>query len=102
MTAMLCQLHAADPEQPLPASRGDIYEQFVALLYERQHTGPTGNVRIGVEGIERYGRPAIDQAERALDHLHDLLAHLVHERAVTAWHRPSTIELGSRDRGVPA
>ncbi|RZT17475.1 hypothetical protein EV649_5021 [Kribbella sp. VKM Ac-2569] len=78
MACMLCQLHAADPAQPLPASRGDIYDKFVALLYERQHTA---NVRNGVEGLRRYGKSAVEKAEHTLDHLHDLIAYLAAARS---------------------
>jgi Trypsin-like peptidase domain len=36
MTAMLCQLFAAAPNQDLPDSRGEIYRRFTDLLYQRR------------------------------------------------------------------
>ncbi|WP_189746113.1 NACHT domain-containing protein [Streptomyces nojiriensis] len=68
MTAMLCQLHAAAPEQPLPAGRGQVYRDFIELLHRHQR---------------RAGSPhtlPLAAAEDALDRLPGLIAHLAAER----------------------
>ena len=44
MASILCQLHAVAPNQPLPAGRGQIYADFISLLYKRQHAaGASGS-----------------------------------------------------------
>ncbi|MFI7129191.1 helix-turn-helix domain-containing protein [Nonomuraea sp. NPDC050153] len=82
MMSMLCQLHAARPEQPLPASRGDIFGEFISLLRERQY--PVRPQQIGAHrltGLERYNSPAVHaRAELVLARLDDLIAHLAAER----------------------
>ncbi|MFF5020237.1 helix-turn-helix domain-containing protein [Streptomyces sp. NPDC001165] len=81
MISMLCQLHAAAPEQPLPTTRGRIYRAFIALLHKRQYApGPAGIRAQSCAGLERYGPSARDQVGRTLDHLHRLIAHLAAER----------------------
>ncbi|MEV7520037.1 helix-turn-helix domain-containing protein [Streptomyces sp. NPDC091371] len=71
MTAMLCQLHAAAPDRPLPAGRGQVYEEFIDLLTRHQHrAGP-------LRAAEATGEAA---AEAALDRLPDLIARLAAER----------------------
>ncbi|MFD7786498.1 NACHT domain-containing protein [Streptomyces nojiriensis] len=70
MTAMLCQLHAAAPEQPLPAGRGQVYRDFVELLHRHQR-------RVGSPHTLPEPTAA---AEKALDHLPGLIAHLAAER----------------------
>ena len=74
MASLLCQLHAAAPDQPLPASRGQIYQDFITLLHKRQYAAPRQL------GLERYGSSATDQADRVLDHLPDLIDQLAAER----------------------
>ncbi|MGW2137649.1 HEAT repeat domain-containing protein [Streptomyces sp. NPDC001773] len=83
MTSMLCQLHATAPQRALPASRGDIYRDFIALLHERQHAR---SLTPDPTGLGRYGPGALAQAEHTLDHLHDVIAHLAAER-----HRGRTV-----------
>ncbi|MGW2564144.1 NACHT domain-containing protein [Streptomyces sp. NPDC001514] len=79
MTAMLCQLHADAPEQPVPASRGQIYHNFTILLRKSQPPGDTPGVRY--PGLESYGSSALtDAADTVLEHLQDLIAHLAAER----------------------
>ncbi|MFD0501884.1 NACHT domain-containing protein [Streptomyces chiangmaiensis] len=83
MISMLCQLHAAAPHGSLPASRGEIYRDFIALLHERQHAR---SLAPDPTGLGRYGPGALAQAEHTLDHLHDVIAHLAAER-----HRGRTV-----------
>ncbi|WP_089107879.1 HEAT repeat domain-containing protein [Streptomyces hyaluromycini] len=81
MTSMLCQLHAAAPDQPLPTSRTHIYEEFIALLHKRQHAaGSTGMQQQTQATLQRYGDEALAQAQRTLDALPDLIAYLAAER----------------------
>ncbi|MET9595642.1 helix-turn-helix domain-containing protein [Streptomyces sp. NPDC006516] len=81
MTSMLCQVHAAAPDTPLPAGRGQIYRDFIDLLHKHQYAdGPTGIRTQLCAGLERYGRNAVAKAEHTLDHLQDLIAHLAAER----------------------
>ena len=90
MAAMLCQLHAAAPDQPLPAGRGGIYDRFTALLHKRQHTGDaSGSPSHLLAGVERYGPAAGAQAEIALDHLQDITGHLAAERQQAGNTRPA-------------
>ena len=80
VASMLCQLHADSPSEPLPASRGQIYHDFIALLHERQYSPGAAGALAGRAGLNRYGPGALAQAERTLDHLHDVIAHLAAER----------------------
>ncbi|MFL1897547.1 NACHT domain-containing protein [Streptomyces tauricus] len=81
MASMLCQLHAAAPDRPLPSSRSQIYRDFSTLLHKRQHALiPAGIQPQHRAGVDRYGRNAQKGTERVLDHLHDLIAHLAAER----------------------
>ncbi|MFG2874744.1 helix-turn-helix domain-containing protein [Streptomyces sp. NPDC048337] len=77
MTAMLCQLHAAAPEQPLPAGRGQVYRDFVELLHRQQYRvgapHPLPRLSAGLPG-------ALAAAERTLGHLPGLIAHLAAAR----------------------
>ncbi|KAB1978528.1 NACHT domain-containing protein [Streptomyces triticiradicis] len=87
MLSMLCQLHAAAPEQLLPPTRGRIYDAFITELHKRQHAPGPGGIRVQTcAGLDRYGPSALAQAEHTLDHLHQLIAHLAAER-----HRGSTL-----------
>lgn len=81
MTAMLCQLYAATPEQPLPASRAGIYRRFIALLHKRQYSPRTASAPAALcAGLARYGPAALLDAEETLDHLPDLIGFLAAER----------------------
>ena len=77
MAAMLCQLYAAAPEDPLPEYRSGIYRRFVDLLHANQYavTFPRSSDPVGT-GLERYGAGALEHAERTLDHLQELVARL--------------------------
>ncbi|MEU4089254.1 NACHT domain-containing protein [Streptomyces aureus] len=81
MLSMLCQLHAAAPDRPLPKTRGRIYGDFITELHKRQHAPGPGGIRDQTcASLDRYGRNAEAQAGRTLDHLHQLIAHLAAER----------------------
>ncbi|MCX5009981.1 helix-turn-helix domain-containing protein [Streptomyces sp. NBC_00555] len=80
MTAMLCQLHAAAPDQPLPAGRGQLYREFVDLLHRQQHRAGSHGLPVLTAGLGRYGPGALAAAEEALDHLPELIARLAAER----------------------
>ncbi|MGW1713863.1 NACHT domain-containing protein [Streptomyces sp. NPDC002156] len=78
MTAMLCQLHAAAPDQPLPASRGQIYRDFIILLGKRQNPSAAPNAQY--PGLEGYASDAIAPARKVLEHLQDLIDCVAAER----------------------
>lgn len=81
MASILCQLHAVAPEKPLPASRGQIYSDFISLLYKRQHTvGASGFREQARATLHRYGSNALAHTERVLDHLPDVIARLADRR----------------------
>ncbi|MGW3851705.1 helix-turn-helix domain-containing protein [Streptomyces fagopyri] len=81
MVSMLCQLHAAFPDRPLPSSRGQIYRCFVALLQKRQHAlSPVGIQSQSHDEVARYGRNAQEATERVLEGLHGIVARLAAER----------------------
>jgi hypothetical protein len=81
LASMLCRLQVAAPGEPLPASRGKIFKDFIALLRERQYTSDSAvrerQTRYAV--LKRYPG-ATAQAERTLSSLHVLIAHLAAER----------------------
>ncbi len=90
MTAMLCQLHTAAPDQPLPAGRGEIYDRFTTLLHQHQHAANTsGSPSRLLAGVDRYGPAAAAQAETTLNHLHDITGHLAAERQQARSTRPA-------------
>ncbi|MEU3888690.1 helix-turn-helix domain-containing protein [Streptomyces sp. NPDC029041] len=81
MTAMLCQLHAAAPDQPLPDSRSQTYRHFITLLQKQQYAAGSPYAHAALfAGLERYGTAALARAENVLDHLHDLIAYLAAQR----------------------
>lgn len=81
MASILCQLHAVAPDKPLPASRGQIYSDFISLLYKRQHTvGVSGFREQARATLHRYGSNALAHTERVLDHLPDVIARLADRR----------------------
>lgn len=80
MIAMLCQMHAASPGRPLPASRIEIYDQFTDMLHERQHAAGLSGIRPQARAaMARFGDDAVAQADRTLDYLADLIAGLAAE-----------------------
>ncbi|MGW9299496.1 helix-turn-helix domain-containing protein [Streptomyces cyaneofuscatus] len=81
MTAMLCRLHAAAPDQPLPDSRGQTYRQFVTLLRKQQYAAGLPYAPAALcAGLERYGTTASGRAENVLDHLEDLISYVAAQR----------------------
>ncbi|WP_329345019.1 hypothetical protein OG252_51620 [Streptomyces sp. NBC_01352] len=81
MASLLCQLHAAAPNQPLPASRGQVYSDFIAAQYKRQHAPHSpGNPQRLSAGLAGYGSDALRGAKRFLKNLPDLIARLAAER----------------------
>lgn len=76
MTAMLCQLFANDSTS-LPGSRGEVYDQFVGLLHERQHTVGISGIESQIRAaLERWGTDAVDRAEHTLNRLPKLIGYL--------------------------
>ena len=71
MAAMLCQLHAAAPEERLPLGRTAIYRRFVDLLKDHQHSGPGGVTPHTEITLARFGPEAVAAAHRTLDRLHE-------------------------------
>ncbi|MFF1341898.1 NACHT domain-containing protein [Streptomyces sp. NPDC058290] len=78
MAAMLCQLQAVEPDQPLPTGRGYVYDRFITLLRKRQYA-PSARAVLLV-GLDGYGPSAVARAEEVLDHLPELIGHLAVER----------------------
>ncbi|MFF1263583.1 MULTISPECIES: helix-turn-helix domain-containing protein [unclassified Streptomyces] len=77
MASILCQLHAVAPDQPLPASRGQIYSDFISLLYKRQHAAGASGVRAQARvTLQGYGGNALAHTEGVLDRLPDVIARL--------------------------
>ncbi|MGW7539987.1 trypsin-like peptidase domain-containing protein, partial [Streptomyces sp. NPDC054770] len=64
MAAMLCQLHAKHPDQPLPAGRGEIYQRFLDLFTEHRHA--SGVLTKTLAALEAYGTSALAQADATL------------------------------------
>ena len=78
MATMLCQLYTNHPGQPLPESRGEIYRDFVDLLYERQQDiGLHAQARAA---LEECGDAALAAAESTLGHLRELIEYLAAEQ----------------------
>ncbi|MGW7662614.1 NACHT domain-containing protein [Streptomyces sp. NPDC054756] len=81
MATMLCQLHVADPDHPLPLGRGEVYERFVDLLHERQHAHGKGSITAQTEAmLGRYGPEALARAHHTIDRIVSLAAYLAAER----------------------
>lgn len=77
MASILCQLHAVAPNQPLPAGRGQIYADFISLLYKRQHAAGASGVREQARvTLQRYGSNALAHTEDVLDRLPEVIARL--------------------------
>lgn len=77
MASILCQLHAIAPDQPLPASRGQIYSDFISLLYKRQHAAGASGVRAQARvTLQGYGGNALAHTEGVLDRLPGVIARL--------------------------
>src|SRR5206468_299874 len=74
---LLCQLHAARPDRPLPASRGTLYRDFIELLRQRQQAPGHSGVRSQASrSLEPYGNHALARVEHVLDRLPQLIEHL--------------------------
>ncbi|WP_237328325.1 NACHT domain-containing protein [Streptomyces sp. CBMAI 2042] len=73
--AMLCQLHAEKPDQELPNSRGELYDNFVALLGKGRLRADSQQGELG-----SYSSVTAACAQNVLDHLLDLIGCLAVER----------------------
>lgn len=86
MAAMMCQLHAANPTEALPAGRTEVYRMFVELLYERQYAAGISGVHAQVRAsLDRYGPTALERAAGVLDRVQELIGRVAH-----AWREGST------------
>jgi len=75
VATMLCQLHAARPDEPLPATRGAVYRQFAELLCRRlRDAGPDGIRAQHRAMVERWSSDVLVSAEDLLTRLPELLA----------------------------
>ncbi|MFE4703515.1 hypothetical protein ACFRIC_41320 [Streptomyces sp. NPDC056738] len=77
--AMLCQLHAAHPDEPLPKSRYRLYSNFIGLLQRPQPpvTAPAERY----PAIHRYEKPEVRaQADIVLATIDNLIDHLAAQR----------------------
>ncbi|MFJ6742857.1 NACHT domain-containing protein [Streptomyces sp. NPDC091279] len=90
MAAMLCQLHATAPDQPLAGGRGEIYDRFTTLLHRHQHAfdASARSARL-LAGVDRYGPAASARAEATLNHLPALTGHLAAARQQSGDTRPA-------------
>ncbi|WP_181383882.1 NACHT domain-containing NTPase [Streptomyces sp. NWU339] len=80
MAAMLCQLHAEDPDSRLPRSRGDLYGAFLDLLRKRQHTADaTGIHEQTLRTLAHWGPAALDWGQSISDRLPEWIDHLAAE-----------------------
>ncbi|MFF8726290.1 trypsin-like peptidase domain-containing protein [Streptomyces sp. NPDC015171] len=75
MATILCVLHCAAPEAPMPVSRSDAYRRFVAALLERQQAaGLSGIQEQTRQALERFGADALKQARSTIDHFHAIVS----------------------------
>ncbi|WP_308670965.1 HEAT repeat domain-containing protein [Amycolatopsis sp. A133] len=75
MAALLCQLHGANPDAPLPASRGEIYRKYVEQLTRRMQSADLSGIQAQVRaGLARYGDEALGEGWRTLERLPELIS----------------------------
>ncbi|HET6707383.1 NACHT domain-containing protein, partial [Amycolatopsis sp.] len=75
MAALLCQLHGANPDAPLPVSRGEIYRKYVEQLTRRMQSADTSGIQAQVRaGLARYGDEALGEGWRTLERLPELIS----------------------------
>jgi hypothetical protein len=75
MAALLCQLHGANPDAPLPASRGEIYRKYVEQLTRRMQSADLSGIQAQVRaGLARYGDEALKDGWQTLERLPELIA----------------------------
>ncbi|MEV4053447.1 HEAT repeat domain-containing protein [Amycolatopsis sp. NPDC049688] len=75
MAALLCQLHGANPDAPLPASRGEIYRKYVEQLMRRMQGADTSGIQAQVRAsLARYGDEALGEGWRTLERLPELIS----------------------------
>jgi len=75
MAALLCQLHGANPDAPLPAGRGEIYRKYVEQLTRRMQSADTSGIQAQVRaGLARYGDEALGEGWRTLERLPELIS----------------------------
>ncbi|MEV7095808.1 hypothetical protein AB0M80_23460 [Amycolatopsis sp. NPDC051045] len=75
MAALLCQLHGANPDAPLPASRGEIYRKYVEQLTRRMQGADTSGIQAQVRAsLPCYGDEALGEGWRTLERLLELIS----------------------------
>ncbi|MFF0706436.1 NACHT domain-containing protein [Streptomyces tendae] len=86
MAFMLCQLHLAQPERPLPAGRTAVYDAFTDLLYENNHSKRVAaSHEKAIENLVHSlqsprARQEADKAARQVhQHLPELVDYLAHQ-----------------------
>ncbi|MFH8692845.1 NACHT domain-containing protein [Streptomyces anulatus] len=80
MAAMLCQLHADDPDSRLPHSRGDLYEAFLDLLRKRQHTADAAGIHEQtLRTLDHWGPAALSWGQSISDRMPTWIDHLAAE-----------------------
>ncbi|MEV3952357.1 hypothetical protein AB0K57_32790 [Streptomyces halstedii] len=87
MAFMLCQLYATDPARPLPDGRTGAYQSFVELIYEQNVHKNIKNTHDEAirrlkdrHQIPRDNQAAEQAAQRARDHLPELIDHLAYKK----------------------
>ena len=81
MAAMLCQLFARNPDQPLPQGRGAVYTTFLDAMHRHHSLDGPGGLRTQMTlEMTRFGPSALTAAHHVLDQLPTLLDHLAWSR----------------------
>ncbi|MGW1720592.1 hypothetical protein [Streptomyces sp. NPDC002156] len=88
LAAMLCQLFATHPDQPLPYGRSDLYQQFVDVQHEQRDA--SGLREQTDHRFSTHGPSAVSVAHRVLD----ALPQLMEELAAARWADPDTHAVG--------
>ncbi|MFZ4178947.1 NACHT domain-containing protein, partial [Streptomyces griseoincarnatus] len=103
MAFMLCQLHLAQPDRPLPAGRTAVYDAFTDLLYENNHSKQVAASH--EEAIEnlvqdlqspRARQEASEAAQQVHQRLPELIDYLAHQW-LTGHQAPVTAVLASHE-----
>ncbi|EOD65688.1 NACHT domain-containing protein [Amycolatopsis vancoresmycina] len=97
MAALLCQLHGANPDAPLPASRGEIFRKYVEQLTRRMQSADTSGIQAQVRAsLARYGDEALSEGWRTLERLPELIS-----RSAAEMHAGSSASILDIVSGLP-
>ncbi|GGM06328.1 histidine kinase [Streptomyces fumigatiscleroticus] len=103
MAFMLCRLYLADPERSLPEGRTGLYEAFVDLVYESNHSKHIADsheeaIKHLVESLQslRTRSEANNAARQACEQLPELIGFLAHQW-LTGHRAPAATTLASHE-----